>query len=171
MQRLSFSRLAQLVGDDNIRIQNLLNDITNIRLKGKGHSAESVITFATSQEFVRPSHVLNRKSAPFVGIVAWFPSALVEQAQRGELTAESLPAQVIAGGWRAIRDGYPKGRAVLATNNLHARDAYGSMSHVWIGFIQESDNRDEGFMLYNEADRRVIHLTHWHPLPCDELAR
>lgn len=64
--------------------------------------------------------------------------------------------------WRPIKTA-PKDRRRLLTNNLHARDAHGQMSHVWIGYpIRRADGE---WVTFDDYDVRARNLTHWHPLP------
>lgn len=83
------------------------------------------------------------------------------------LAAQSPPLLPVArdeDSWRSLTDeSWPKGRSVLLTNNLSARDEHGDMSHVWIGFAQKS--KDGSFIMLDDCDRRVHGLTHWCPIP------
>ena len=59
-------------------------------------------------------------------------------------------------------------RTVLVTNNLKARDAKGNMSHVWVvTIIIESSEPDKygKFTAFDEADRRLMDLTHYCEIP------
>ena len=67
--------------------------------------------------------------------------------------------------WRAITKN-DVGKTMLVTNNLHAQNARGDMSHKWIGWIQESNDPKWGdYICFDEADRRITGLTHCAPIP------
>lgn len=58
-------------------------------------------------------------------------------------------------------------RKVLVTNNLHARDATGRMSHVWLAMPHEGR---EGWVAFDEGDCKIRNLTHWRdPFAGDAL--
>jgi len=68
----------------------------------------------------------------------------------------------------------PEHAQCLVTNNIKARDAFGNMSHVWIGHPQRSFGPTDSFphippkgtwMIFTDCDRIVEGLTHWMPLP------
>jgi hypothetical protein len=67
--------------------------------------------------------------------------------------------------WKPITE--PVTDRVLVTNNITARDAYGKMSHVWIGFILAADNPNyEGeWVTYGDDDRKITNLTHYCEIP------
>lgn len=64
--------------------------------------------------------------------------------------------------WQPIEDRHV-GRTMLVTNNPKARTAQGEMSHLWIGWIQKTD--DGEFICFNDADQRVRSLSMCHALP------
>src|SRR5678815_2626053 len=68
----------------------------------------------------------------------------------------------------------PPDETVLVTNNINARDSKGRMSHVWIGWPQQSTGPNDSFpnkppkgswLCYQSDSRIVESLTHWHPIP------
>lgn len=62
---------------------------------------------------------------------------------------------------------------VLVTNNLEARDAFGSMSHLWIGRPREVDDSGNGIgkKQWSVAEGGQ-YLTHWcDPAAADESAK
>lgn len=67
--------------------------------------------------------------------------------------------------WKKITKELPN--RVLVTNNIKARDADGGMSHVWITFVVESDDPERfgKFTGFDEANRRLFDLTHYHEIP------
>ena len=51
---------------------------------------------------------------------------------------------------------------VIVTNNLDAKNAHGEMSHVWLTTIwMKGSQAHEGYVMFDEGDRKVIRLTHW----------
>lgn len=67
--------------------------------------------------------------------------------------------------WKEITEADCDGRSKLVTNNLYALDAHGDMNHIWIGRPQPSNRYPGTFICFDDADKWVISLTHWHPLP------
>jgi hypothetical protein len=49
-------------------------------------------------------------------------------------------------------------RTVLVTNNLHAADATGRMSHVWFAMPHKGH---DGWVAFDGGDTKIRHLTHW----------
>lgn len=56
-----------------------------------------------------------------------------------------------------------KNRWIVVTNNINARDANGEMSHVWLTkfWTESTENENFGIVTFDDADRRIINLTHW----------
>lgn len=51
---------------------------------------------------------------------------------------------------------------LIVTNNLHAKDAHGEMSRVWLTtFWTEGSRHGEGLVSFDEANRKILRLTHW----------
>jgi len=99
----------------------------------------------------------------WVTVVQWATEA--DAAMRDAIAA--LRAERGAEGWQPLDpDNLPK-RKMLLTNNLKARDAFGQMSHVWIGTPFKADNpeRDGAIVTFDEDMVRVSNLTHAHELP------
>ena len=76
--------------------------------------------------------------------------------------------------WKSFEEAVPPPNMnVLVTNNIKARDTAGQMSHVWVGWPQQSSGPNDSFpnkppkgsWLCYSGDREVQNLTHWHPLP------
>lgn len=65
------------VGEDNVRVQPLVESVTNIRRR---KPSDSVVTFVTSQEFLNPNDFLAERQR-YIGLVLWIPRELVEQAR------------------------------------------------------------------------------------------
>jgi hypothetical protein len=80
--------------------------------------------------------------------------------------AVSSPPQKAAEWLPIYQNNLPIG-TVLLTNNLHARNAHGQMSHVWIGTPIETDDplSFTGVMTFSDGDRRVHNISHWMALP------
>ena len=53
----------------------------------------------------------------------------------------------------------------LLTNNLHATNRWGQMSHLWIGLPQTAHDARGVFAYRDELTTMVQSLTHWAPLP------
>lgn len=53
-----------------------------------------------------------------------------------------------------------KHKWIIATNNINALNAHGEMSHVWLTTFWTKHERF-GIVTFDEADRRIIFLTHW----------
>ena len=71
----------------------------------------------------------------------------------------------------------PRHKRCLVTNNLSARDAHGQMSHIWIGWPQQSSGPTDSFphtpekgswFCFTDTYDRVVYLTHWMALPAGE---
>jgi hypothetical protein len=73
---------------------------------------------------------------------------------------------VVERKWRPITAA-DEGARMLVTNNLHARDAHGGMSHVWISHIIEASDPDRTgpYVGYDEGDRLIENLTHCAAIP------
>ena len=53
-----------------------------------------------------------------------------------------------------------KFKHVIVTNNINAKNAHGEMSHVWMtSFLQH--NKEEGYLTFDAADRKIVGITHW----------
>lgn len=53
-------------------------------------------------------------------------------------------------------------KRVMVTNNLHATNRMGEMSHVWLASPMESSDPAEGpYMAFTDGNRRLFQLTHW----------
>ena len=56
----------------------------------------------------------------------------------------------------------PKGRTVIATNNIKARDAHGDLSHIWIGTLYKEEDTSLGkFYLTDSNFNKVFGITHF----------
>jgi len=75
---LGIIELLTRIGEQHIRLQNLVESATNFTLKGKRGHQETAITFLTDQ--MDPSEIF-RKNARNVGLVLWLPTELVEAAK------------------------------------------------------------------------------------------
>lgn len=76
---LPISELVRLVGDDNIQVQNLLQNCTDLR-KGK---KLSTITFATDPKMVHEfieAGIGGRSKV--VGLVLWMPAEKIDEINR-----------------------------------------------------------------------------------------
>jgi hypothetical protein len=82
-RKLGIIELLTRIGEDNIRLQKLVESATHFKLKGKRGHQETAITFMTNQ--MNPTEVF-RKKARNVGLVLWLPSELVEKAQADHRT-------------------------------------------------------------------------------------
>ena len=78
MKPLGIIELLTRVGEEHIRLQNLLESATNFQQRGKRGRHHTAITFLTNQ--ITPSEVLHGNCRQ-VGLVLWLPAVLVEQAQ------------------------------------------------------------------------------------------
>lgn len=70
--------------------------------------------------------------------------------------------------WIDIRENPPPhAHRCLVTNNIHATDRHGQMSHIWILFpIWSTDLNPSGHWVgFDAADRKIFDITHWMPLP------
>lgn len=67
--------------------------------------------------------------------------------------------------WKRITDDVALDlRLVLVTNNIEARDAVGTMSHVW--FVRMVHKQGDGtFLAFSESDVKIHGLTHYCELP------
>lgn len=55
-----------------------------------------------------------------------------------------------------------KNKYIIVTNNIHAKNAHGEMSHVWLTiFYRKSDQPGHGIVTFDEADRKILRLSHW----------
>ena len=70
--------LLRRVGEDYVRVQNVVESMAGIRLKGKRGRQYTEITFGT--DAITPSDVM-RNDCPMVGLVLWLPRNLVEKAK------------------------------------------------------------------------------------------
>lgn len=68
--------LLTRIGDENIKFQNLVNDMTDIALP----NGASEVTFATDPRFISPNHVATG-SVAHVALVLWLPKDLVQKAK------------------------------------------------------------------------------------------
>ena len=61
----------------------------------------------------------------------------------------------------SLQDEKPRDKKhIIVTNNIEAKNAHGEMSHVWMtSFLQH--NKDDGFLTFDAADRRIVGITHW----------
>lgn len=66
--------------------------------------------------------------------------------------------------WQPIETA-PNNLMVIATNNLHATNANGQMSHLWITYIFTDDSLPVEYCGFDEGKRKILGLTHWMPLP------
>lgn len=78
---LGILELLRRVGEDKVFVQNLIQNITNVRLKGR---LETAITFVTGQQFLQPAHVMEPSAAPYVALVLWMPAELVTAARAAQ---------------------------------------------------------------------------------------
>lgn len=74
---ISTSEWLAKVGDENISIQNLRENMTNIRLVKKGREVE--VTFVTGPNFITPNDVAAHRES-HVGLVIWVPKELSDKA-------------------------------------------------------------------------------------------
>ncbi len=77
MKPLGIIELLTRIGEDNIRLQNLIESATKFRACGK-RGRETAITFLTNQ--MNPGEIL-RKQPRHVGLVLWLPTELVDTAK------------------------------------------------------------------------------------------
>lgn len=75
MKPLGIIELLTRIGEDNVRLQNLLETATNFASRKRGFTA---ITFLTKE--MTPSQVMSGKPDK-VGLVVWLPTDLVEKAK------------------------------------------------------------------------------------------
>lgn len=75
---LGIIELLRRVGEDKVFVQNLIENTTNVRLKGR---RETVVTFVTGPQFIQPAHMMDPTSAPYVGLMLWLPAPLVSAAR------------------------------------------------------------------------------------------
>ena len=75
---LGIIELLTRIGEDNIRLQNLMESATNFQGRGKRGARACAVTFLTDQ--ITPSEVL-QEHPQHVGLVLWLPTALVEKAK------------------------------------------------------------------------------------------
>ena len=55
-----------------------------------------------------------------------------------------------------------KNKWIIVTNNIDAQTSRGEMSHVWLtNFCIQGSKNNEGFIMFDDGDRKVINLTHW----------
>lgn len=73
---LGIIELLTRIGEDNIRLQNLVESATNFQSRKRGATA---ITFLTNQ--MNPDEVF-RNTPRHVGLVLWLPAELVEKARK-----------------------------------------------------------------------------------------
>lgn len=70
--------------------------------------------------------------------------------------------------WIDVRESPPpKGKRALVTNIADATDASGQMSHLWITrpMLSTEFNTQGLWVGFDEADRKIIGITHWMPIP------
>ncbi|MFG6457881.1 hypothetical protein [Roseateles sp. BYS96W] len=99
-----------------------------------------------------------------------FLNAIKAVARDFATIAAAPAAPSVPAGWVSFADLEPPrdarldnpevvaGRRVLVTNNVKARDAMGRMSHVW--FVSPIKTND-GWVAFDEADRKIFDLTYW----------
>lgn len=89
---LGITELVTRVGDSNIALQNLVENLTNCRSRHGGR--ESEVSFVTNPNFIDPNRVAANEFS-HIGIVLWLPKAEVERAKREfhaqQATWESQP--------------------------------------------------------------------------------
>ena len=60
-----------------------------------------------------------------------------------------------------------KNKHLIVTNNLTAKNAHGEMSHVWLTALFSINKTEtgiifgDGIVTFDDANRRIIGLTHW----------
>jgi hypothetical protein len=69
--------LVTRVGEDNVKVQPMLESITNIRLRNR--SRESVVTFVTGSDLLTPADLMNH-SVRYRPLVLWIPEERVGKA-------------------------------------------------------------------------------------------
>ncbi len=88
-KKLGIIELLTRIGEENIKLQNLVESATNFALRGKRGHQETAITFLTDQ--MTPDEIF-RKQPRHVALVLWLPTDLVEAARKAhdaELDAEA----------------------------------------------------------------------------------
>jgi len=75
MRPMGIIELLTRIGEDNVRMQNLVESATNFQARKHGDTA---VTFLTSE--ITTSEVASG-SARHVGLVLWLPTERVKQAQ------------------------------------------------------------------------------------------
>lgn len=70
--------LVVALGNDGIRMQNLLKALVNISLRDKGKTSR--ITFDSESEFLTPNDVM--RGPKYVPMLLWLPADKVEEARR-----------------------------------------------------------------------------------------
>ena len=65
----------------------------------------------------------------------------------------------------SFKDSQPKkNKHLIVTNNIKAKNAHGEMSHVWLTTFwceASSESPNEGIVSFDDADRRLLNLSHW----------
>lgn len=72
---VEYVELLTRIGDDNIKLQNVLSNMTNIVEKKNG---DVQITFVTGKMFVTPNEVA-RGEFRHVGLLLWLPKKMVDE--------------------------------------------------------------------------------------------
>lgn len=72
---LPLSELVQQVGDDVIVVQNLIENIKNVR-RGR---RDVTVTFVTAPHLISLAAVVAPEEAEYVGLVIWLPRKRVEE--------------------------------------------------------------------------------------------
>lgn len=105
----------------------------------------------------RQARVIVRRAQPSPIEVEPCESCADLSASRDRLQAERR--------WQPIED-LPTGR-VLVTNNITAKLADGSMSHVWIGTVGVTNDPASftGYYAMTDEYRRIENVSHYHRLP------
>lgn len=87
--RLGIIELLQRVGEDEVRVQFLHSDMTDVRTNSK--HTETHVTFATDPDIITATDV-GRSEVRYVGMVVWMPAGLVEEARRANAAGEPIRA-------------------------------------------------------------------------------
>ena len=79
---------------------------------------------------------------------------------------EAQAGQVAVPEWISIDDALPANAGpILVTNNINARNAFGSMSHVWMSMMVHRQDDGSHSAFAHPGHSRVEGITHWMQLP------